>query len=363
MQVFLFIDNVTWTVGVLEGRVRALQQRQQWMSREREELLDQLEEKERLAAAAYAETTQLREALRLQYAETAELRLIVHNEALRVVKREWGTKLEALAKSNTELLHEVQLQDKRIRDLEDKIRTVSNKGDGTDKKCADDIIVLTAELLQREKLMSEKDALFHAYELRLEKAEKRTQNLLESKCEIEVRLGELIREADVLVLETKKLFTQKQKPENHIEDIVSVRGATDESMRYPYSGVSSTVTDDKKTVSYYSIREYQNLVYLLSEHSVTKEKKLVLGKVFFACSLFSYRRKSCILQKKAQKLLSSEATAAILGEALEKGEACVQWSKMALAEAHMGREAAEKALDENKKQHEKVEEACTQKEI
>ncbi|ORC90751.1 uncharacterized protein TM35_000071750 [Trypanosoma theileri] len=351
------------TVGVLEGRVRALQQQLDWMSREREEHLDQLEERERLAAAAHAETTQLREALRLQHAETAELRQVAHSEALRVVKREWHTKFEALARSNAGLLHEVQLRDKHIRVLEDKVRTFEKKGDNTDKKCDDNFIVLTAELLQREKLMGEKDALLHAYEVRLEKVEKRIQSLLESKCETESLLAEVIRERDALVFENKRLSTQKQQLQTYFEGFVSHRGRIGESMKYPYRGIYSKDTDDNKIVSNCSIREYQNLVTLLSGHSVANEKRLVVGKMFFWWLLFAYRRKAYLLQKKEQQLLSSEATATMLGEALEKGEACVQWSKMAVAEAHLGREAAEKALDENKKQHEEVEELWTQKEV
>ncbi|RNF25933.1 uncharacterized protein Tco025E_01819 [Trypanosoma conorhini] len=176
-----------------EKRAAALARQLRVLLDEREDHLDALEGMQRAVQTSQVEAERLREELRVKFAQVEEVRRRASKEALWLVKSEWRDKLVELARSNTELLHEVRLRDSRIVELQQQMCEF-NKLEEKDASLPERVTVLTAELLRGEKIMSEKDAVLYAYEARLERAERATLSALESQCKLEARCRELLQE-------------------------------------------------------------------------------------------------------------------------------------------------------------------------
>ncbi|ESL09020.1 hypothetical protein TRSC58_03267 [Trypanosoma rangeli SC58] len=180
-------------MGEVEKRSGALERQVTVLLNEREDHLDALEEMQLAVQSSQIEVEQLREELRIKVAEVEEVRQRANKEALWLVKSEWRDKLDDLARNNTELFREIKLRDNHIADLQQQMCGF-NKEKNKDALLPERITVLTAELLRREKLIAEKDAVFYAYEARLERAERATLSALELQCKMETRVSELLRE-------------------------------------------------------------------------------------------------------------------------------------------------------------------------
>ncbi|KEG14439.1 hypothetical protein DQ04_00471130 [Trypanosoma grayi] len=337
----------------LKKRMKSLEQQLELMSREREGQLDQLEEMQRMAEAAQMEAVQLKACLCIKVAECEKLTREARKEAIRLVKSEWRSKLDDLASGNVTLFSEIQLRDKQIAELQKGLRAAQN-GDDRDGKFLDKITLLTAEVLRHEKLLGEKDAALYSYEARLENAEKALHTALETQCKMESHVNETLKVKEEQQRELVMMAAQNQRLESSLGDSVSPRYAAGNASGQAHeASLTNSKKQRKARLQSYQTEECRHLMDFFLARLTASEEQRKRSERLAAWMAFALWRKTSQLSAKGQQLLSSETTVSILGQALERGKASVQWTQEVIAETHERRLAAETALEAQRRQHER----------
>ncbi|RNF11317.1 hypothetical protein TraAM80_00953 [Trypanosoma rangeli] len=301
-------------MGEVEKRSRALERQLRVLLNEREDHLDALEEMQRAARSSQVEVEQLREELRIKVAEVEEVRQRASKEALWLVKSEWYDKLDDLARNNTELFREVNLRDNHIAELQQQVCEF-NKVKNKDASLPEKVTVLTAELLRREKLMGEKDAVLYAYEARLERAERATLSALESQCKVETRVCELLRERVEHLRALTSLSARNEELEACLaKDMPCGSGVSDTVVHVseqPIDMCEETGTDIGQ------LGKCESLVSLLMFRLAANEAQMQLRSRLLKWVAFALQKKSAELRNSKTGALVFSASSASLRYASE----------------------------------------------
>ncbi|ESS69095.1 hypothetical protein TCDM_02120 [Trypanosoma cruzi Dm28c] len=302
-------------LGEMEKKTRALERQVRVLLKERENHLDALEEMHRAVQSSNVEAELLREELQVKAAEVEEIREKAKKEALWVVKSEWRTKLDGLARSNTQLLHEVKLREKSLEELQQKLCELS-KAEDTGAPLLDRVTLLTAELLRREKIMSEKDAVLYAYEARLERAERGSLSALESQCRAEIRASELSKERDVYLRALKELFSRNEELGKCVEKKVSSSQSKSEvSVHTPE--LSPELCEKGTGTELRHLEKYESLVSLLQIRLANSEVWMNMKSLLVNWMAFVLKKKITAPQMGKMRHFSSQAFTSLTSEALE----------------------------------------------
>ncbi|EKF37748.1 hypothetical protein MOQ_002056 [Trypanosoma cruzi marinkellei] len=301
--------------GEMEKKTRALERQVRVLLKERENHLDALEEMHRAVQRSNAEAELLREELQMKAAEVEEIRQKAKKEALWVVKSEWRNKLDGLARSNTQLLHEVRLRDKSLEELQQKLCELS-KAEDTGAPLLDRVTLLTAELLRREKIMSEKDAVLYAYEARLERAERGSLSALESQCRAEIRASELSKERDVYQRALKELFARNEElGESAEQNIFSSQCMSEGSVHTPE--LAGELCEKGTGTELCQLEKYESLVSLLQIRLANSEVWMNMRSLLVNWMAFVLQKKITAPQMGKMRHFSNQAFTSLSSEAPE----------------------------------------------